>query len=170
MPTKSRKALEEEFIAAEGSEAVLDAFLALLPSEDQCFEEASSNHPKKFVAKLKDIGSSARVISDAVSEYAGAKLMRMRCEKRRFPKARFERMDKNLLGIYDSVNDTLETRELTAEEEAKRGRLLLDSCRARAENVRLEGFTIDEAIAKGELQCIANGEGFVEREISWKRK
>ena len=83
---------------------------------------------------------------------------------------RLVQMDKNLLSTYDSVNDTLEERELTPEQEALRGRKLLDQCRQRADNERLNGFTIDSSVARGELQCIANDEGFEKRSISWNRK
>lgn len=170
MVKKARKDIEQAFLASNDSETVYDAFLALLPTEDQCFETVNSKKPMKFVSKLKDIGSSSRVITEAVSEYAGAKLMRMRCEKRRFPRDRLVRMDHNLISIYDSVNDSLTTKDLKPEDEQQRGRELLDKCKERSANVKLPGFTIDVGIAKGELQCIANGEGYEKRDITWKRQ
>ena len=166
---KARDKLEKTFLEADDQDEVMDAFLALLPSDDECYETAISDEPPKFVKKLKDIDASSEVISNAVREYASAKLMRMRCEKRRFPRMRLVQMDKNLLSTYDSVNDTLEERELTPEQEALRGRKLLDQCRQRADNERLNGFTIDSSVARGELQCIANDEGFEKRSISWNR-
>ena len=82
----------EAFINAEG-DAVLDAFLALLPTEEENYNVANSPTPAKFISKLHDIESSARVILSAASDYAGAKLMRMRCEKRRIPRKRIQRVD-----------------------------------------------------------------------------
>lgn len=170
MEKGEREEMERAFVESDDEGSVLDAFLALLPTEEESFAAASSSAPQKFVRKLQDINSSGRVISEAVTDYAGAKLMRMRCEKRRFPRGRIIQMDKNLLGIYDSINDKLSHGEMTPEEEAQRGRQLLDECKARADAIQLKGFTIDSTVARGELQCIANGEGYEKREISWKRK
>lgn len=162
--------LKKQFIESGDEDSVLDAFLNLLPSDDECYKRANADEPPKFVKKLRDIRSSERVIMGAVADYAGAKLMRMRCEKRRFPRMRLVQLDKNLLGAYDSINDTLETGRLEEEKEAARGRKLLDGCVARAENIKVKDLTIDATVAKGELHCIANGEGYEDREISWKRE
>lgn len=158
----------EAFINAEG-DAVLDAFLALLPTEDENFQVASSPNPAKFISKLRDIESSARVILSAASDYAGAKLMRMRCEKRRIPRKRIQRVDQNLLEMYDLENDALEARPLKPDKEKARGRELFNACSKRAETIVVPEVTFDSSIAKGELHCLANGEGYERREISWKR-
>ena len=63
----------EAFINAEGDD-VLDAFLALLPTEDENYSVANSSNPAEFISKLYDIESSARVILSAASDYADAKL------------------------------------------------------------------------------------------------
>ncbi len=158
----------EAFINAEG-DAVLDAFLALLPTEDENFKVANSPNPAKFISKLRDIESSARVILGAASDYAGAKLMRMRCEKRRIPRKRIQRVDQNLLEIYDLENDALGAHPMKPDKEKERGRELLNACSKRAETIIVPEVTFDSSIAKGELHCLANGEGYEKREISWKR-
>ncbi|MBQ3808863.1 MAG: hypothetical protein II840_13015 [Kiritimatiellae bacterium] len=158
----------EAFINAEG-DAVLDAFLALLPTEDENYKVANSQNPAKFIAKLHDIDSSARTILNAASDYAGAKLVRMRCEKRRIPRKRIQRVDQNLLEIYDLENDALDEQPLKPEKEKERGRKLLNACSKRAETIVVPEVTFDSSIAKGELHCLANGEGYERREISWKR-
>ena len=158
----------EAFINAEG-DAVLDAFLALLPTEEENYNVANSSTPAKFISKLHDIESSARVVLCAASDYAGAKLMRMRCEKRRIPRKRIQRVDQNLLAIYDLENDALGDRPLKPDKEKARGRELLNACSRRAETIAVPEVTFDSSIAKGELHCLANGEGYERREISWKR-
>lgn len=158
----------EAFINAEG-DAVLDAFLALLPTEDENYKMANSPTPAKFIAKLHDIDSSSRTILNAASDYAGAKLMRMRCEKRRIPRKRIQRVDQNLLSIYDLEDNALEVQPLKPEKEKERGRKLLNACSKRAEAIVVPEVTFDSSIAKGELHCLANGEGYEKREISWKR-
>lgn len=170
MDAEDRETLQRRLFEAEGDDEVLDAFLDLLPSADEDYQMGMQERPHKFVQKLYDIRSSAHVVVNAVSEYAAAKLMRMRWESRRLPKARLGYFDQQLLSIYDSANDALEQRKLKPEEEADRGRRLLNECQKRAEVVSLAKFTICPSVAKGELQCLANGEGFQQREISWKRQ
>lgn len=160
--------LEVEFAEAD-EDVVIDKFLDLLPTKAASFVAANARHPQKFVKKLRDIHSSQYVVNGAVSDYAGAMLMRMRWEYRRLERKRIKRLDQNLLSIYDSINDTLPIRKLSPKEEEARGRVLLDCCKARAEAMNVPGFTIDPSVAKGELQCIANGEGYEKREITWKR-
>lgn len=168
--TPDREQLEQQFINADEEGAIMDAFLALLPTEEQCFAEASAEHPKKFVQKLKDINASARVIMGDVQDYAGAKLMRMRCEKRRIPPRRIKYLDEELLKIYDSASDRLPVEDLSPEKEAERGRELLDECKTRAEQLKVPGLVPNSSAARGELQLLANGEGIEDtREISWKR-
>lgn len=160
---------EKTFLEAEDEDAVLNAFFDLVPSKTEKFEAANAKQPQRFVKKLRDIKSSQRVVTEAVAEYAGAKLMRMRWECRRLERKKITRLDHNLLSIYDSVNDALPIKALSAEEEEARGRDLLDRCKERAERMNVPGFTIDPSVAKGELQCIANDEGYEKREITWKR-
>ena len=160
--------LETEFVEAS-EDVVIDKFLDLWPTKAASFVAANARHPQKFVKKLRDIHSSQYVVNGAVSDYAGAMLMRMRWEYRRLDRKRITRLDQNLLSIYDSINDALPIAKLSPKDEEARGRDLLDRCKTRAEGMKVPGFTIDPSVAKGELQCIANGEGYEKREITWKR-
>ena len=72
---RANKKIEKTFLESEDQDEVMDAFLALLPSDDECYETAISDTPPKFVKKLKDIDASSEVVSNAVREYASAKLM-----------------------------------------------------------------------------------------------
>ena len=168
MGTGKMTKLEAEFAEAD-EDVVIDKFLDLLPTKAESFAAANAKQPQKFVKKLRDIHSSQYVVNGAVSDYAGAMLMRMRWEHRRLERKRIKRLDQNLLSEYDSINDTLPIEKLSPKDEEARGRELLDRCKARAAGMNVPGFTIDPSVAKGELQCIANGEGYEKREITWKR-
>ncbi len=158
----------DEFLNADDT-ALLEAFMRLLPSEDDVFRFASEERPAKFVRKLHDIGSSSRTIVSAVTDYAGAKLMRMRYKQRRLSPNRIKLVDHNLLSIFDCENDALDDSQFPPGKEKERGRQLYNLCEARAEQLQMQGFILDPSVAKGELHCLANGEGYEHREISWKQ-
>lgn len=163
-------AAREEFLRADNSDRLIDAFLKLIPDEATAVGEVCSvGQRPKFMRKLDDIRAAAAVKLDAALEYSGAKIMRDRWDFRNLPRDRIARLDDNLVSIFNSENDALEERRMDEAGEARRGRELLNRCKARSETLQLVDFTIDPAVAKGELHCLANGEGYVPKEITWKR-
>lgn len=164
---------KKPFLESEGDE-VFDLFLDLLPSGDQCEEiVATGAEDRLFLRKLNDIHAGARVKRDSVKNYIGAKLMHLRSEHQRIPKRRLESVDDQLCQMFDNANDALpDPTKMSKVKAEERGRRLLNDCNARAEAVKVSGFTLqdDTTIAKGELQCLANKEGFIKRELTWMQR
>ena len=162
-----------QFVEEQNQDAVFDLFLDLVPSNDQCQRiVAKSGTSRLFLTKLADIHAGAPVKRDCVRNYIGAKLMHLRSEHQRVSKKRLENVDEQLCQMFDSENDALPDPEgLSKKRSEERGRTLLDRCNKRAEAMKVSGFTLqdDTTIAKGELQCLANREGFIKREITWKQ-
>ena len=161
---------EKELVEATSEHDVLRAFLKLLPNPDENFRSATSDKPLLFIQKLMDVGIGIRARSAAAGYYAAAQVMRMKWEKCRLEKEFIVRMDEHLTSIYDEENDFLPEDIGNIELEKARGTKLYHECLKRAENVHLDGFTIDHAVSKGELHCIANDEGFNGRKITWLRQ
>jgi len=163
---------KKSFLESKDDE-VFDLFLDLLPSGDQCEEIAATSEKRRpFLKKLDDIHAGARVKRDCVKNYIGAKLMHLRSEHQRISKKRLEAVDVQLCQMFDSANDALpDPTNMPKPKAEERGRRLLNDCNTRAEAVKMRGFTLqdDTTIAKGELQCLANKEGFIKRELTWKQ-
>lgn len=161
-----------QFLESKDHDEVFDLFLELVPSNDQCLVIASNDVERPFLKKLQEIHAGSRVKRDCVRNYIGAKLMHLRSEHQRVSKKRLEDVDNQLCQMFDSVNDALPDPEgMTKAKAEARGRQLLDACNERAESMKMSGFTLqnDTTIAKGELQCLANCEGFIRRELRWKQ-
>lgn len=61
MEKGEREEIERAFVESDDEGSVLDAFLALLPTEEESFAAASSSAPQKFVKKLQDINPTFHV-------------------------------------------------------------------------------------------------------------